>query len=343
MKGIKISLKISVLVILISLVAVVAISFFTYDLNLQTNREKITNNLNVITENRAAQINVFFDKIKYNMSLLQSAEKLKGGGSSEVSSAPADFGFDMPDTSGDSATETTGETLEDFLVAQKDILGFDHLYITSTAGAIATSTDDSLKTGNFQDPDGTSFEHGAKGVHFSDVSKEKKDYFLFVIAPLEATNQLIIAKLKLNDLYKSLTDHHGLGQSGEIILVKQNSYSKKIIFVSPLRSDPDATLKMFESDDSSVKDLRKAFEGNNGSGSFDDYRDVECLQVWHPWKNGSKRSRWPGHWLNENICLRWFVYCRFSHPCVAGFGTIAYQTTLLHAQYNRNGCTGYSS
>lgn len=284
MKGIKISLKISVLVILISLVAVVAISFFSYDLNLRTNREKVTNNLNVITENRAAQTNVFFDKIRYSMSLLQAADQLKGSASTDSSSAPAvDFGFEIPgEPAADSTAEASSSPIEDFLATQKDILGFEQLYVTSHTGAIASSTDSKLKTGNFQDPDGTSFEHGARGIHFSAVLKDKKDYFIYALAPLESTNQLIIAKLKLNDFYKALTDHHGLGQSGEVILAKQDSYSKKVILVSPLRSDPDATIKTYEADDAAVKGFRKAFEGTSGSGSLDDYRDVKCLQVWHP-------------------------------------------------------------
>src|SRR5690348_4610866 len=89
LKGIKISTKISVLVIVISLVAVGAISFFTYDFNLKNNREKITNNLNVITENRASQVNTYFEKVTYGIKLLQSSGEINQGGAT-ASAAPAD-------------------------------------------------------------------------------------------------------------------------------------------------------------------------------------------------------------------------------------------------------------
>src|SRR5688572_2427996 len=107
MKGIKISTKISALVILISLVAVGAISFFTYDFNLKTNREKIANNLNVITENRAAIVNTYFDKIKYDLALLQAAKELTG--QSDSSAAPADDFGAMFDMGGEASSDSSSE------------------------------------------------------------------------------------------------------------------------------------------------------------------------------------------------------------------------------------------
>ena len=214
MKGIKISTKISVLVILVSLVAVGAISFFTYDFNVKTNREKITNNLSVITENRAAQINTYFDKISYAISILQKSQEIKGD-SSTASAPPADDFAVLFDMGGGEATDSTSEEststpLEDFLNTQKDAFGFEHIYITSSTGAIAASTDSKFKSGNFPDPDGTSFGSGLKGIHFSAVFKDNANYFVYVLAPLDG-GQLLISKLKLNDLYKSLQDYRGLG------------------------------------------------------------------------------------------------------------------------------------
>ena len=137
MKGIKISLKITTLVILISLVAVGAISFFTYDFNLKTNREKITNNLFAITENRGALVNTYFEKIAYKMAVLQGASELKG----ESSAAPADLGFDMDMGTGEqtdsaAAEEPSASPIEIYLHDQKDAFGFDQIYLTSKTGAI---------------------------------------------------------------------------------------------------------------------------------------------------------------------------------------------------------------
>lgn len=286
MKGIKISTKISVLVILISLVAVGAISFFTYDFNLKTNREKITNNLSVITENRAAQINTFFDKVAYQISILQSSNEIKTGGGS-TSAAPADdFGamFDMGMPSDSSSESATASPLEEYLQAQKDILGFNQIYIMSKVGAIATSTDSKFKAGkNFLDPDGTSFASGSNGIHFSAVLKDSLDYYVYALAPLDSGKQLLVVKINLNGLYKkSVLDYRGLGQSGEIILVKQDLTSKKVILASPLRGEPNTTIKLHEPDDYAVSTFRNVFEGVDGTGSGSDYRNVSTLQVWKP-------------------------------------------------------------
>ena len=54
MKGIKISSKIILLMVLLALIAVSAIGFFTYDYVHKINREKFTANLQVVADNRAA-------------------------------------------------------------------------------------------------------------------------------------------------------------------------------------------------------------------------------------------------------------------------------------------------
>jgi len=288
MKGIKISTKITLLVIIISLVAVAAISFFTYEYNLQANREKFTNNLNVITENRAAQINTYFDKVAFALSVLQQSNEILNGGGTP---APADdFGamLDMGTESSEDSTseESTGSTLEEYLNTQKDQFGFQQIYLTSTSGALAASTDSQLNSGNFTDPDGTSFENGSKGLHFSAVFKDKDGYFVYALAPV-GSNQLIIAKLSLNDLYKSLKDYKGLGKSGEVLLAKQDPNSKKIILGSPLRQEVNAALKLYEVNDPAVSGIRKALEGKDGSGVGTDYGNQSTLQVW-------KKLSYPG-------------------------------------------------
>src|SRR5688572_1731881 len=197
LNGIKISTKISVLVILISLVAVGAISFFTYDFNLKTNREKVINNLNVITENRSTQINTYFEKVAYGMAMLQASNEIKNGGGS-TSAAPADDFGAMLEMPSDSASAPAASPLVDYLNTQKEALGFDQLYITSKTGAVSASTDNKLKSGNLLDPDGTSFENGSRRLHFSAVFKDSTDYFVYVLEPLEDGNQLLIAKVKLN-------------------------------------------------------------------------------------------------------------------------------------------------
>jgi PAS domain S-box-containing protein len=267
MKGIKISTKISVLVILISLVAVSAISFFTYDYNLKANREKITNSLNVITDYRAAQVNTFFDKIKYEVTLVQSSIEKRNSSSSEIST---------------DSTAAPAPTLEEHLNEQKSILGFEQIYVTSKTGGVSSSTDSKFSSGkNFLDPDGTSFDNGLKGLHFSAVFKDSTGYYVYALSPLDSARQLLIVKLSLNSFYKkTFQDYHGLGNSGEIILAKQDPSSKKIILASPFRGEPTAGIKPYDVDHAIVAGARKAFDGNDGTGLIPDYRKNTTLQVW---------------------------------------------------------------
>ncbi|MFZ2905356.1 MAG: PAS domain S-box protein [Cyclobacteriaceae bacterium] len=280
-KGIKISTKISVLVILISLVAVGAVSLFTYDYNLKTNREKITNNLNVITENRASQINLFFDKVAYGLTSMQGSEQIKNGGTATPAAPAMDFGFDMGAPS-DSAAAPTGSPLDGYLESQKDMLGAEQLYVTTKTGAISASTDSKLKSGKtLLDPDGSSFDKGSNGLHFSAVFKDSLDYFLFALVPLDSGKKLLVARIKLNDLYKkTVLDYRGLGQTGEVILAKQDLNSKKVILASPLRGEPNAPVRQHDPSEKSIVVFSTAFEGEEGVGSGPDYTNTTALYVW---------------------------------------------------------------
>jgi PAS domain S-box-containing protein len=303
MKGIKISTKITAMVILISVLAVGAVSFFTYDYNLKTNREKFTNNLSVITETRAAYFNNYFEEINHAIRVLQASDKIKNNSSSSASDG---FGFDISvsddagsfeESSGESgeipadsveegfSAPPAEETLSDYLKTRKDIFQFDQIYITSPTGSITASTDDEKTSGNFMDPDGSSFSQGIDQTHLSAVFKDKEKYYLFALAPLETNNgkQLLIIKISLNNAYASLKNYTGLGKSGEVLLARQDPISKKITFTSPLRADPNAALKLYDPGDRVVAAVNNALSSNASGGTYKgvDYRGKETLQVWN--------------------------------------------------------------
>src|SRR4051812_39208531 len=120
MKGIKISTKITLLILFLAVVAVTAVSLFTYDYVIKTNQEKFTTNLNVIADNRAAYFNAYFDKIASALKLLQESDVIKAGNqSASVPDATVDL---MTLTDGASADESaqeptaaSGNSLVDYL------------------------------------------------------------------------------------------------------------------------------------------------------------------------------------------------------------------------------------
>ncbi|HEY3430554.1 MAG TPA: PAS domain S-box protein, partial [Cyclobacteriaceae bacterium] len=111
---------------------------------------------------------------------------------------------------------------------------------------------------------------------------------MYVLAPLDSGKKLLIAKLNLNDLYKkTIKNYQGLGESGEILLAKQDPASKKIFLVSPLRGDPTAPISQHNPNERSVSTFTKVFEGEEGTGSGSDYRNAATLQIW-------KKLNYPG-------------------------------------------------
>src|SRR6478609_5823313 len=92
-RNIKISAKITGLVFLLTLIAVTAISFFTYTVNLQANQDKYANNLSVVADNRAGLLNTYIEKLTFTLGSLQNSEALKSNLASTGS--PDASGMDM--------------------------------------------------------------------------------------------------------------------------------------------------------------------------------------------------------------------------------------------------------
>ncbi len=221
----------------ISLVAVAAIGFFTFEYNQKANRDKFMYTLSAITDTRADLMDGFFERKEQELITLTQSEN-----------------WDSPDA--DSR------------------FGFEELYIISKSGAVRFSTDGAYEPGKtFTDPDGSSFAQAQKGIHFSSPFKEKNKYFLYGFAPVTTSSgeQFLVARIGLNEIYKSLFNTKGFGNTGELILVKQDNSNKKILLASPLRFEPNAALKIFNPDDPFVQGISRILAGTTGTVSGKDY------------------------------------------------------------------------
>lgn len=136
------------------------------------------------------------------------------------------------------------------------------------------------------------FEEGKTKIYFSDIFKadnddkslkQKKGYRFNESAPiLNYDNKLIgviVAEFSADDFFSQIQDYSGLGESGETLLGKKSG--DKIVFLNPLRHDPNAGMKR-----SAKINGRVAFPvilgatGHNGSGESIDYRGVDVLAAW---------------------------------------------------------------
>lgn len=287
MKSINISTKITLLIMAVSLAAISAISFFSYDYHRKNTQDKFAATLGVIADNRAAYFNSFFDRATTVIQVLQNSNELKGGASEE---APG--GMDLmaamgppPSTEADTvlSSSSVDQGLVGILNRQKYLLGVDEITITSPTGAIAASTDPSA-TGNFIDPDGVTFDRARSGIYFSSVLRDnkKKNYFTYAAGAIkdgDAVTQLIIVKLSLTTPYKVLKNYQGLGTTGEVILARQDPLSRKVALISPFRNDTSAAILLRDPRDKAVASFEPLFEDKTIAKEGTDYRGERTLQT----------------------------------------------------------------
>jgi PAS domain S-box-containing protein len=265
-RNIKISIKITGLVFLLTLIAVIAISFFTYTVNLQATQDKYSNNLEVVADNRAGLVTAYIDKIGFILKSLQKTEALQNMLSSSDTTAP-DGG------------DVVADPLTSFLSSLKDTHSFQELLITDTKGLVAASTDASMGKGSvFPDPDGSFFAEAEKNLAYSIVKKDKDVYFFFAATAI--SGKLIIAKVDLTEVFKQLLDTHGLGSTGEVVVAKLEATTKRLVVVNPLRNDPGASLKLLNNADEAAKPILLALEGKPGYGMAKDYRKEDVIAAW---------------------------------------------------------------
>src|SRR5688572_13103917 len=289
LKSINISTKFTILILVICLVAVAAISFFSYDYHLKANQEKFATNLAVIADNQMAYFNTYFERAERAIKFLQNSDRIKaeagsGGGSS---GGGMDFmmpSMDEPSGGNDSTIETTvTQTLKDYLNELKVTLQVSEITITSSTGAISVSTDPTLKT-NLVDPDGVTFDRAKNGVYFAPIQRDRinKNYFTTVSGSFTdnaGTEHLIHIKLDLTSAYRILQNYYGLGETGEVILARQDVISKKLALVSPLRHDSAAAIQLRDPRDNFVQQFAPVFEGKSITGIGEDYKGNKVLQT----------------------------------------------------------------
>ncbi|MFZ6011271.1 MAG: PAS domain S-box protein [Bacteroidota bacterium] len=270
-KSIKISTKISLLILLLSLVAVAAIGFFTYDSLVKIQHEKYLTNLSVIADNRAGYFSSYLEKPASAMRMLQSSDFLINGGG--TSTMAVDSAADTVLT-----TSSGNASMAEYLSSQKEIFGFADMYLLSTSGSIVAASNG--QTGNFLDRDASMFEQGQKGIYFSHVESDSLGAFTFVTAPIATaagSTQLLTAKIYINDLLKVARDYHGLGQTGEVLVAQRNPYNRKITFFTPPRDN--SILEPFDQSDKKVANIKNILDDKPTLPEGTDYRNHKVLEI----------------------------------------------------------------
>lgn len=256
LQKIKISDKITGLIVAIALVAILVMDFFTYQINMEAANEKFNASLSAIADNQSSKVSNYFDHIASTANFFQQSDIVKA------------------------YLQNSPDSLSQFLKQVKDFYGISEIFIVDPKGSVKASTHSQT---SFPDPDGSFFSKATAGLHYSSIKKENNDYWMYAGAPFEG--DLLIFKLNLNALYKPLESVTGLGNTGEAFIAAQDLTSKKVYLASPLRNDPKAYLKFFNDGDAEVKEVKLALDGTNGVSNGRDYRGKQVLVAYRKISN----------------------------------------------------------
>jgi len=249
-RNLKISAKITALVLALTVMAVLTISVFTYQINLQAIREKTQEQLVLVAATRSAQLEA----------VLQHHINLIGVVQAGLNGVPPD-------------------SLPARLASLKKNLNCEAILVVNQKGHVAHTTVDSIQANStFADPDGTFFDAAARGITISTVKKTEQGYEAFAGGPW--STYLVLIPVNLTEAFRLLTEEEGLGKTGEIWVAKQDPITRRIIQMGPLRSEPDATQKVVSADAPAAQPVLWALQGQGKSGWAKDYNNAEVLAAW---------------------------------------------------------------
>jgi len=180
--------------------------------------------------------------------------------------------------------------LDNQLNKMQVVMGVHDFMLASPQGKVVYASDVPYYNLNFRDAlrdiQQKVFENGKNGIYFSDIfpDKEKEgDYAMLISGPAKDLKGhfigVIIFSVDMDDIYRLVQDVTGMGKSGETLLGKL--YGDEVIYLNPLRNDPQAALKRrVKIGDKVGVPMQNAVQGKAGSGEYLDYRGHRVIASW---------------------------------------------------------------
>jgi PAS domain S-box-containing protein len=254
---IKISSKITWLIIAMAAVSVVSICWFTYKINVNSLRDKLNTSVASAADQQAELLNNFFEHITTSSKFIASSEALL----KSLSASP--------------------DTIATSLKSIQEIYSFKHVFLTDKRGTVLSSTNPEVEKGKGLDNlDVPFFERAAGEVSYSGIRKSKagakEEYYLYAASAIG--DFVLLFQIDMAPINQKLS--MPIGETGESLLVQVDPVSGKMIIVNPLRNDRGAYLKVINESDRSSKEVKLALEGKNGSSIGYDYRGKEVIAAY---------------------------------------------------------------
>ncbi|MHB8881074.1 MAG: sensor histidine kinase [Thermodesulfovibrionales bacterium] len=277
--SIRLKLTIMFLVfVLVPSLFVGALTFTNYKDSIETLRIA---NLQDITAFKADKIESYFAGLKANIEVAQGYYNIKQNLPvlTRLAKAPNSPAFLF-----------AKKALDEQLQHMQSVLALSDIMLVDPMGRVVFSSNPrhSLKDFLNRLPDQTqqAFAEGKEKVYFSDVFFDKgqdNKPSMLITAPavgFDGTFIGVIAfEVDMSSIYTIIQDTTGLGNTGEVLLGKKTD--KEVIFLNPLRHDPDAALKKAVSLGGELGGpVQKAVQGKNGTGRLTDYRGRQVITAW---------------------------------------------------------------
>jgi signal transduction histidine kinase len=240
--------------------------------------------LEVIADMKVDKLERFFEALKGNLQIIQSSFSVK-------TSLPVlvKYSRDKINPEYIKAKEMSDGQLKAWLKNKKELVD---IMLVSPKGEIVYAANKTYARQKLRRPlseaESKVFEEGKKGIYLSEIFRNQNpaldyNFGMLVGGPIYDSEEnfegVAVVEVNMDQIYKSIQDVTGLGETGETLVVKTEG--NHILYLNPLRSDPDAALKRKTYFGEKVGvPAQKAGRGESGSGIQMDYRGKDTLSVW---------------------------------------------------------------
>lgn len=237
--------------------------------------------LKIIADLRAKRIEDFFDNQKKNIIIARKRPTI------------VQYCSMLKAYSGDFSSpfyKTVRDELDRALTLYIPVYKFTNVFIANPEGRIVYALDRSspqeLLGKAIPDQWKKAIVETENIIRLSDIvaSKKEKDQFAISYLVSISSNEsqfvgMAVFETDLSPIYELIQNTTGLGETGETLIAKK--YGNHVLFLNPLRHDPDAALKRrVVFGERQAIPVQEAVIGKNGSGISVDYRGQEVISVW---------------------------------------------------------------
>ncbi|MDO8663176.1 MAG: ATP-binding protein [Candidatus Omnitrophota bacterium] len=273
-----IRLKLTIMFLAVALAPLLLISFLTFNNYKDSLKDTRISYLQNLTAFKADKIETYFARLKEEIEIAQAFYNIK-------KNLPILIQFVRePDNPEFIAAK---KILDEQLQRMQSILGLFDIMLVNPDGRIVYSSNPKHYPKDLlhllHDPQQKAFTEGRNKVYFSDLFRnngEGNRLGMLITAPVfDLDNAFIgevVFEIDMESISDLMQDVSGLGNTGETLVGKK--IGSEILFLNPLRHDPDAALKRRVAIGDKIGfGIQEASQGKSGTGQFIDYRGKQVI------------------------------------------------------------------